>query len=34
MPWFYAGAAGFVVTVVGLILLGLGITNAYFRPPL
>jgi len=34
MPWFYAGAAGFVVTVVGLILLGLGIANAYLRPPL
>ena len=25
MPWFYAGAAGFVVTVVGLALLALGV---------
>jgi hypothetical protein len=33
MPWFYAGAVGFVVTVLGLTLLGLGIVNAYFRSP-
>ena len=32
MPWFYAGAAGFAVTVVGLVLLALGITAGYFRP--
>jgi uncharacterized membrane protein len=32
MPWFYAGAAGFVVTVVGLVLLTLGIIAGYFRP--
>ena len=25
MPWFYAGAAGFVVTVVGLALAALGV---------
>jgi hypothetical protein len=31
MPWFYAGAAGFVVTVVGLVLLTLGIIAGYFR---
>jgi len=31
MPWFYAGAVGFVVTVVGLGLFALGIAVAYFR---
>jgi hypothetical protein len=33
MPWFYVSAAGFVVTVVGLTLLGLGIVNGYVRSP-
>lgn len=31
MPWFYAGAAGFVVTVVGLALLAVGIAAGYLR---
>lgn len=32
MPWFYAGAAGFAVTVVGLVLPTLGIIAGYVRP--
>lgn len=32
MPWFYAGAAGFVVTVVGLALFALGLAIGYLRP--
>lgn len=31
MPWFYAGAVGFVVTVVGLALFALGIAIGYFQ---
>jgi hypothetical protein len=33
MPWFYAGAAGFVVTVAGLALVALGLAGHYFRLP-
>ena len=25
MPWFYAGAAGFVITVLGLVLVGISV---------
>ena len=31
MPWFYAGAAGFVVTVVGLAVFALGLAVGYLR---
>jgi hypothetical protein len=31
MPWFYAGAVGFVVTVAGLGLLTLGLAVGYLR---
>ena len=31
MPWFYAGAAGFFVTVVGLALVALGVAGAAWR---
>jgi hypothetical protein len=29
MPWFYAGAVGFVVTVVGLAFFALGVALGY-----
>jgi hypothetical protein len=31
MPWFYAGAAGFIITVAGLALVALGIAANFFR---
>ena len=31
LPWFYAGAAGFVVTVAGMALITLGIAASFFR---
>ena len=31
LPWFYAGAAGFVVTVVGMALIALGIAASVWR---
>lgn len=31
LPWFYAGAAGFVVTVAGLALLTLGVAVGFWR---
>ena len=33
LPWFYAGAAGFVVTVVGMALIALGIASSVWRAP-
>ena len=30
LPWFYAGAAGFVVTVAGMALIALGIAASFF----
>ena len=33
LPWFYAGAAGFVVTVVGMTLIALGIASSVWRSP-
>ena len=32
MPWFYAGAVGFVITVVGLVLIALGLAGGALRP--
>ena len=29
MPWFYAGAVGFVITVVGLVLLAAGVLGVW-----
>ena len=31
MPWFYAGAVGFVVTVAGLVLLTMAVVGAAWR---
>jgi hypothetical protein len=31
MPWFYAGAVGFVVTVVGLVVIALGVAVGFWR---
>ena len=33
LPWFYAGAAGFFVTVVGMALIALGIAASVWRAP-
>lgn len=33
MPWFYAGAVGFVVTVVGTVLIGFSVAVAMWRSP-
>ena len=33
LPWFYAGAAGFVVTVAGMALIALGIAASVWRSP-
>jgi hypothetical protein len=33
LPWFYAGAAGFVVTVLGMTLIALGIASSVWRAP-
>ena len=30
LPWFYAGAAGFVVTIVGMALMALGIAASFW----
>lgn len=32
MPWFHAGGAGFVVTVIGLALFALGVAGGHLRP--
>jgi hypothetical protein len=31
LPWFYAGAAGFVVTVAGMALIALGLAASFWR---
>jgi hypothetical protein len=31
LPWFYIGGTGFLVTVIGLGVFGLGIVVGYFR---
>jgi hypothetical protein len=31
LPWFYAGAAGFVVTLAGMALIALGIASSVLR---
>jgi hypothetical protein len=33
MPWFYAGAAGFVVTVAGIVLIALAMAVGVWRAP-
>jgi len=33
MPWFYAGAVGFVATVIGLVLVALSVAVAMLRTP-
>ena len=33
MPWFYAGAAGFVVTAVGMALITLALVASIWRSP-
>lgn len=33
MPWFYAGAVGFVITVVGLAVCAIGMGLAIWRGP-
>jgi hypothetical protein len=33
MPWFYAGAAGFAVTVAGMALVALGVVASIWRSP-
>ncbi len=33
LPWFYAGAAGFFVTVVGMALIALGIASSVWAVP-
>ena len=33
LPWFYAGAAGFVVTVAGMALIAIGIASSVWRAP-
>jgi hypothetical protein len=33
LPWFYAGAVGFVITVVGMGLIALGIAASAWRSP-
>ena len=33
LPWFYAGAAGFFVTVVGMALIALGIASSVWHTP-
>jgi hypothetical protein len=31
LPWFYAGAAGFVVTLAGIAMIALGMAVALWR---
>ena len=33
LPWFYAGAAGFMVTVAGMGLMALGLAASFWRYP-
>ena len=33
LPWFYAGAAGFFVTVAGMALIALSLAAGIWRPP-
>jgi len=33
LPWFYAGAAGFFVTVVGMALIALGLAASVWHAP-
>ena len=33
LPWFYAGAAGFFVTVAGMALIGLSLVASLWRAP-
>lgn len=33
LPWFYAGAVGFVVTVAGLVLIALSLVTSLWRAP-
>jgi hypothetical protein len=33
LPWFYAGAAGFVVTVAGLVLIAISLVASFWRAP-
>lgn len=33
MPWFYAGAVGFVITVAGIGLIALGLAASVWRSP-
>jgi hypothetical protein len=31
LPWFYAGGAGFVIVVLGLVLMGMAIVSVMIR---
>lgn len=33
LPWFYAGAAGFFVTIVGMALIALGLAAGIWPAP-
>jgi hypothetical protein len=33
LPWFYAGAVGFVITVAGLALIALSVASSFWRAP-